>query len=410
VGRYDVIIAGAHVGGLAAAALLAKKGRKVLVLSDASSQDAAPGVIRQEGFVFSAGPALLFGFEQNGAYSRLFDQIGISKPDIDRNRATYQVVLPDKRVTLSRDRNRTFAEFEREFPTDIAKIKKMYQDLERVSIRRLKSKLSAMLAQRRAGSFLAGYGFSPSFMVFIDIQARYFFGTTASGLSVSQLVDLCIGRPVCLPRRWGSLSRALQEKMIQAGGELRFQPATGLARRKRKVIGISSTDGQIEGKSVVINKPGHSHPTLCLGIREQVVPISMCDYVLCLPDYARPLDFFSVTLNDTKETADAAPAGMRALTMECFGSETGNLDREQRIDRCAELMPFLRDFIAVVSESTRKEALRLPDDIPCKLVAPKAYSSLLHRGSPRNVFVLNEPITAPLLQMPAVRKIVSILG
>ncbi len=75
--RYDVIIIGAGMGGLTAAALLAKKGLKTLLLE---KEDQAGGYVvsfKRHGFIFDATGAFVGGCHEKGEFYRILDEIGV---------------------------------------------------------------------------------------------------------------------------------------------------------------------------------------------------------------------------------------------------------------------------------------------------------------------------------------------
>ena len=74
--RYDVIVIGAGMGGLTAAALLAKKGLKTLLLE---KEDQAGGYVvsfKRHGFIFDATGAFVGGCHEEGEFCRILDEIG----------------------------------------------------------------------------------------------------------------------------------------------------------------------------------------------------------------------------------------------------------------------------------------------------------------------------------------------
>jgi len=59
---YDVLVIGAGLSGLSAAALLAKRGLRVAVFEKAYQPGGSCGVFRRHGVTFDQGSSMLFGF------------------------------------------------------------------------------------------------------------------------------------------------------------------------------------------------------------------------------------------------------------------------------------------------------------------------------------------------------------
>ena len=63
---YDVMVVGAGIGGLTAAALLAKRGKSVLVVEQHYLPGGCASIFRRKGFTFDVGASLFFGFGEQG--------------------------------------------------------------------------------------------------------------------------------------------------------------------------------------------------------------------------------------------------------------------------------------------------------------------------------------------------------
>ena len=77
--KYDVIIIGAGIGGLAAGAVLSKKGKKVLVLERIHVPGGCAVNFRRGRFEFDASLHLLNGLDKGKPSYRLLEECGVDK-------------------------------------------------------------------------------------------------------------------------------------------------------------------------------------------------------------------------------------------------------------------------------------------------------------------------------------------
>ncbi len=75
--EYDVAVVGAGIGGLSCAALLTRRGFKVLVLEQQAQVGGYCGSLMRDDFIFSTGVARVTGVWENGSVLRLLSQLGI---------------------------------------------------------------------------------------------------------------------------------------------------------------------------------------------------------------------------------------------------------------------------------------------------------------------------------------------
>lgn len=95
-----VVVIGAGVGGLTAAALLAKAGLEVTVLEHHTYPGGLAGTFWHRGFRFDAGATLLAGFDPGGIFERLEGLLGVHFPvrRLPLGEVLMEIWLPDGRV------------------------------------------------------------------------------------------------------------------------------------------------------------------------------------------------------------------------------------------------------------------------------------------------------------------------
>ena len=113
-----VVVIGAGIGGLTAAALLCKHGYQVLVLDQALVPGGCASTFKRQGFTFDVGATQVAGLEPGGIHHRIFSELEIDLPEATPCDPACSVYLPGETepINVWRDQQRWKAERQRQFP------------------------------------------------------------------------------------------------------------------------------------------------------------------------------------------------------------------------------------------------------------------------------------------------------
>ncbi|HEY9644235.1 MAG TPA: C-3',4' desaturase CrtD [Coleofasciculaceae cyanobacterium] len=113
-----VVVIGAGIGGLTAAALLSRRGYRVLVLDQAIVPGGCASTFKRRGFTFDVGATQVAGLEPGGIHHRIFSELDMALPEASPCDPACAVYLPGETQPISvwRDPQRWKAERERQFP------------------------------------------------------------------------------------------------------------------------------------------------------------------------------------------------------------------------------------------------------------------------------------------------------
>ena len=395
--KYELVVVGAGLGGLVAAALASRKNRKTIVLEPGDSAGGTLGVYEKDGFVFSPGPSLSSGFERGGALQRLNELLGIAQQASIQS-PCYQVALPDRRITIYAEQSETLEELRREFPSEIDVLIKFYRDLRRQAVQISKSRFWEYVSRHRsAGSFLRCYRFSRELTAFLDVQSYYFFHRPAAEISLPALITLCDSVPHTVHGGFIKLAEQMVDVILKNGGEIHYQiPLSEIVLKKGQTAVLETPQGHLEADAVLLNtEQRRQGSVLCIGLHEEVVPVSMLNDVLAITDYAHPERFFSLSFSE-KDDETAAPRGMRTL-MATFSSKTPQQSHEERMSLVATLIPFFEKFILFAEEySPVPRSYVGPAGMTFKTLRTETSQTLLSRSSQRGVYMLLDGEFAPV--------------
>ncbi|NET81903.1 MAG: C-3',4' desaturase CrtD [Moorea sp. SIO1F2] len=113
-----VVVIGAGIGGLTAAALLARRGYRVLILDQAIVPGGCASTFKRRGFTFDVGATQVAGLEPGGIHKRIFDELEVDLPAATPCDPACAVFLPGESepINIWRNPEQWKRERQRQFP------------------------------------------------------------------------------------------------------------------------------------------------------------------------------------------------------------------------------------------------------------------------------------------------------
>ncbi|MBD2003113.1 MULTISPECIES: C-3',4' desaturase CrtD [Cyanophyceae] len=113
-----IVVIGAGIGGLTAAALLARRGYQVLVLDQALVPGGCASTFKRKGFTFDVGATQVAGLEPGGIHHRIFNELEIELPAATPCDPACAVYLPGETspINVWRNPDKWKLERTRQFP------------------------------------------------------------------------------------------------------------------------------------------------------------------------------------------------------------------------------------------------------------------------------------------------------
>lgn len=373
-GRPPVIVIGAGIAGLTAAALLQRRGAEVTLLEAHALPGGCAGWFRRGAFQYAVGATISTGFEPGGLHARVYAELGLEA----RFRALefcYDVVLGDRRLRVWNDRVRWRHELLAHFPASKHAIDRFWDRVEAVAsaTKLASSGLPAMPVEgardlidlARAGLTRLGAARAlPYFGRTVDdeLERAGLRDADHRTLCRAQILDAMQSETDRCPFPNGALAldiyrhgaqyveggmgriaRDLLTCFVKDGGRALFRtPAAAIEFDGVRVAGVRDERGQVYRGQVLSALPGDATQkllpaelrstlaerarraetawgacTLYLAVDERALPRDHPPFVMAVPDPARPLhdgnSIFISTSPDWDRTR--APAGMRAITI-----------------------------------------------------------------------------------------------
>ncbi len=388
----DIIIAGTDLAGLIAGAFLAKRGLGVTVLNFDKDVSAEKKTIQ---------PNLVTHLE-----SRLFKSIlgRLSILDHELNitekfDVPYQVILPNHRIDVYRQREKLYNELKREFPQDFEVIKKFYEAMDHFEATLDETKLQDLILpdgikkrwkfekfvqanglNDRISDYLDQLGYNEEVKTFLESQLKLLSKTHSENPFTYQIAKTLGNDNGVLYEIEGGvehLKKIFLDKIESFSGRIQHGNNIEhllLENRRVKGIQLDSFEGFIGARYLLWNeeikgitkflprnfwtrsllnkiamiKPGYYHFSIQFKIDPHVIPMGMKENALYIQDPASELtgaNYLHLHLLRPHHRSDSEPAFLTVsylLEAEKINSPTDyfvNL-HEEITHHIAKLMPF----------------------------------------------------------------------
>jgi phytoene dehydrogenase-like protein len=94
--NYEVVVVGGGIGGITTAALLAARGVNVCLFERQTGLGGCVASFEHLGYTFEPTVGLYSGWDPGGIYERVFSELPVSAPEVQRLSPAYSVRLPDR--------------------------------------------------------------------------------------------------------------------------------------------------------------------------------------------------------------------------------------------------------------------------------------------------------------------------
>ena len=414
---FEVIVLGSGLGGLVAAAVLSKAGRRVLLLKEKGYESSC----RREGYRFVPFSNFSEKCPKVSLLQRVSKDLGLSSPDGSPEpvlpKIFFQVILPGARIDLFDDFSLLQEEWRREFPDELNQIRTAYDEFTgvldllesrrnkegsphfpiapRSLIRHCLSFLS--LSRERRNETLSSLSKEFNELVHLQLMARGNFYPDALPFSLTAYL-LLHGRQGgwISPTDPEEFEHGIVDAYLRWGGGVEeIEGVESVERKWRKGFTVipEGESRVFQGRSLILNAPLHTvtgllgrcgkslskwlekvHPRyllfpVFLGIRDKAVPVGMGDLLVSMLDLQKPYEDGNVLLMALSSRGDeaAAPEGHRALTIQSLVPYTAMRNwnqvsfashQESVMKHVNRLFPFLDRFLELADFDWARQQVR----------------------------------------------------
>lgn len=393
--HFDAVFIRTSLTSLAAAALLAKEGRSILLLEPF-------GGLEQDGphrpFHGFLGPLLYFGYEGGGAVEGYFRALSFPIPNLQKNGLRYekvspqlQIVLPSHRINLYLNEAAYLDELKREYGKQAEKLKILFDQVERDSagfypflgqyhpleifgmgdrLGEWKKQLDfsqVVRAQQRivASDLLSQYNFTGDLRDYFSLLTRFAFRKSLSEVSAFDFLRLFSSLKkggVRIRGGYPVLATFFHHLIEARGGSIKAgKNVIRTEKQGKELVKIFLSDGQsVSATRFIVSQPSpHSRLDFFFTIPHRLIPIPMKEYLLMTWGGRRPpvihdllvLQLEPPQLEPPVENRDSYPK-TRKLTVSIFLKRTREISKRdyqllesQVVERLNWLIPFSQSEI-----------------------------------------------------------------
>ncbi len=411
---HHLTIIGTRFPQLALGTLLAKRGRRVLIV-DTLSGESATESSRIKGYRFRKRPIPLCGLDSGGFLRMFLDEIGIGRVLVNEtyppNEVSYQVVLPRHRLNVYPERDRLLAEIAREFPDSMDTMRELYEDWDTIASNwysgqdnlvdlekgwlqtaGITQKLKGYFHARKMGDRIRSLDTSSPEYDFFSLQHQFLgaFPPTAGIPPLSGALIHSIGRRGTYQETTGTggLTALMLQRFLEYGGELLDgAKVTAVEVNSGEGLSLDLSDGQRINTRTLSTTAGIAatidgflqkiptappkglppkHPVrFYLGIEDRIVPLGMEDNLFFKREGdGGPMKIKSCYLALSPAGSNMAPEGQRSVTVTSLLSQEDlnnvspdNVEavREDLLQALEAVIPFLSEGLKAISSDLEPE-------------------------------------------------------
>lgn len=369
--KWDVIVIGAGLGGLAAAGLLAKDGRKVLVLEQSEQTGGYAQGLRRNGFYFDISLRSMDGVAPGGWAHKPLKMMGVlDHVPFVRLDPYYTARLGGEEITIPADPMQYEALLVRRYPDETQGIRDLFDEMRTIYQETHRMRTDEVLDRQMSpeemlrryphiirssrenwAEFLARFISNPELKAFLSVQ------WTSCGLPPSRL------NAVALVQLWASshlyggfyplggsaaINQAIEAVIREAGGEvLCNQRVLEICVEDGVATGVRTSQG-LEAQGTVIISNANPAQTLSL-IPDEYLPAGYDTRINLTPD---SLSSFNIYLG-----VDGSKLDLEAMPHEMFVSDSQDPEEEYKAIRAGDWdnVPYLLAYYSEVDPSGAPE-------------------------------------------------------